>query len=70
MGGYAIAVGVSALAAALVGGLYGVSMLLGSGLTPLRGNPFMSRMPPAEHAASRYHMRWYPVTLLFSGRRH
>ncbi|MAU81302.1 NADH-quinone oxidoreductase subunit A [Gordonia sp. Z-3] len=27
--------------------------------------PFQSGWAPAEHALSRYHARWYPVTLLF-----
>lgn len=27
--------------------------------------PFLSGLEPAEHAVSRYHVRWYTVTLLF-----
>nr|WP_240188359.1 NADH-quinone oxidoreductase subunit A [Nakamurella flavida] len=27
--------------------------------------PFLSGWAPAEHALSRYHVRWYPATLLF-----
>ncbi|MFB9729048.1 NADH-quinone oxidoreductase subunit A [Haloechinothrix salitolerans] len=27
--------------------------------------PFLSGGVPAEHAVSRFHARWYPVTLLF-----
>lgn len=27
--------------------------------------PYLSGNPPAEHALSRYHVRWYTVTLLF-----
>lgn len=65
MGAYGVAVGVLAFAIALVAGLYAASHVLGTGLTPLRADPFMSGMPPVEHAASRFHMRWYAVTLLF-----
>jgi len=32
---------------------------------PLRASPFMSGHRPDEHAVSRFHARWYPVTLLF-----
>lgn len=27
--------------------------------------PFESGMPPTQHAVSRYHARWYAVTVLF-----
>ena len=27
--------------------------------------PFESGVPPQQHAVSRFHVRWYPVTLLF-----
>ena len=27
--------------------------------------PFLSGLRPQEHALSRYHARWYPMTLLF-----
>jgi len=27
--------------------------------------PFESGLPPTQHAVSRYHARWYAVTLLF-----
>ena len=27
--------------------------------------PYLSGFPPAAHALSRYHVRWYPLTLLF-----
>ncbi|MDD9205757.1 NADH-quinone oxidoreductase subunit A [Georgenia sp. 10Sc9-8] len=28
-------------------------------------NPFLSGSVPEEHALSRFHARWYPMTLLF-----
>ena len=32
---------------------------------PLRVLPFQHGYEPREHALSRYHVRWYPATLLF-----
>lgn len=32
---------------------------------PLRALPFQSGHPPVEHALSRFHARWYPLSLLF-----
>jgi len=65
MGAYTVTVGVLLAMVALVCALYGLAALLGGGLAPLRGDPYMSGIAPVEHAASRYHLRWYPVTLLF-----
>lgn len=51
--------------AAVVGGMYGVATLvrLGRALTDVR--PFLSGHEPAEHAVSRYHVRWYALTMIF-----
>ncbi|HEU5391346.1 MAG TPA: NADH-quinone oxidoreductase subunit A [Streptosporangiaceae bacterium] len=32
---------------------------------PLRAVPFTGGLPPAEHAVSRFHVRWYTITMLF-----
>jgi NADH-quinone oxidoreductase subunit A len=33
---------------------------------PVTGvEPFSGGLPPAEHAYSRFHVRWYPVTMVF-----
>ena len=32
---------------------------------PLISLPFVSGWDPAQHALSRYHVRWYPLTVLF-----
>lgn len=50
---------------AVVGGLYGLATLvrLGRALTDVR--PFLSGHEPAEHAVSRYHVRWYTLTMIF-----
>lgn len=59
--------GVLALLAFVCAGvlaLYGASALL----NPARQAqtlPFESGMVPTQHAVSRYHVRWYAVTILF-----
>ncbi|MBT1003898.1 NADH-quinone oxidoreductase subunit A [Paenarthrobacter sp. DKR-5] len=55
------------LAAVLVsvGALYVLSRLTAVARNPLVSRPFLSGWVPEEHALSRYHARYYPVTLLF-----
>ncbi|WP_069170349.1 NADH-quinone oxidoreductase subunit A [Streptomyces griseus] len=50
----------------------GVVLLYGAGsvLRPVREPlvavmPFSGGLAPAEHPVSRFHVRWYPVTLVF-----
>ncbi|WP_028661714.1 NADH-quinone oxidoreductase subunit A [Saccharomonospora saliphila] len=55
---------VLALGLGAVAVLYGAAFLVrlgGTGQVP----PFLSGHDPAEHAMSRYHVRWYPVAMLF-----
>ncbi len=52
-------------AGAVVAVLYTVSALVGLSRSPLVAAPFLSGHAPTEHAVSRYHARWYAVTLLF-----
>ncbi|WP_345573339.1 NADH-quinone oxidoreductase subunit A [Nonomuraea rosea] len=56
--------GLVGLLAVGVAGIYAVSAFLG-----LRGvvevGPFLSGARPQEHALSRFHVRWYAVTLIF-----
>ena len=49
----------------VVGGLYGVAALvrLGRAVTDVR--PFLSGHEPGEHAVSRFHVRWYALTMVF-----
>lgn len=47
----------------VVGALYGVASLVR--LRTRAVHPFLSGHEPAEHAVSRYHVRWYTVTMLF-----
>ena len=54
-----------ALVCAIVGTVYGASQLLGGLRQPAQVLPFESGMLPQQHAVSRYHARWYAVTILF-----
>ena len=52
------------LVGAVVLTLYGASTLLSpAGRASVL--PFESGMAPSQHAVSRYHVRWYAVTILF-----
>ncbi len=57
-----ILLGVAAVGVALV---YGASAIVRVTRRPLTSPPFMSGMPVTEHATSRFHVRWYAVTMLF-----
>ena len=48
-----------------MGGLYLASLMLAAARRPLTAPPFLSGGTPAEHAVSRFHVRWYPLTLVF-----
>ncbi|WP_150255718.1 NADH-quinone oxidoreductase subunit A [Nocardiopsis deserti] len=61
--GPALALGV--LSVALVAGLYGLSWAVRLRRAPVTVQPFLSGAAVTEHAVSRYHVRWYTVTLLF-----
>lgn len=47
----------------VAGAVYGVSALVR--LRARVDRPFLSGHEPVEHAVSRYHVRWYTVTMLF-----
>ncbi|WP_240134539.1 NADH-quinone oxidoreductase subunit A [Streptomyces sp. MUM 178J] len=53
-----------------VGLLYGAARLLRGAAGPYVAQPYVAQpfgsgLEPAEHAVSRFHMRWYAVTMLF-----
>ena len=50
---------------AVVVALYGVSLLLAVDRRPVVVDPFLSGHAPTEHAASRFHPRWYAVVIVF-----
>ncbi|WP_131743412.1 NADH-quinone oxidoreductase subunit A [Actinomadura roseirufa] len=49
---------------ALVAGVYGAAYVLAPSV-PLESGPFLSGWRPQEHALSRFHVRWYAVTMVF-----
>ncbi|WP_347753851.1 NADH-quinone oxidoreductase subunit A [Agrococcus sp. ProA11] len=55
-----ILVGVAAVA-----GLYGLGRLLTITRDVAEVLPFQSGWVPREHALSRFHARWYPISLVF-----
>ena len=54
-----------AVGSAVVLGLYGLSLLLAVDRRPVVVDPFLSGHAPVEHAVSRFHPRWYAVTIVF-----
>ncbi len=54
-----------ALAAGLVLIAWALSWALAPAPPMAAVEPFSGGLPPAEHAFSRFHVRWYPVTMVF-----
>ncbi|MFR9802736.1 NADH-quinone oxidoreductase subunit A [Pseudonocardia sp. RS010] len=50
---------------ALVAALYAVTAATATERAALDVVPFAGGLPPAQHAYSRFHVRWYPVTMVF-----
>lgn len=65
MSGFLGALAMLGLAGALVAALYVVHLLTSAGTGALSTDAFRSGLPPQEHALSRFHVRWYAVSLLF-----
>ena len=65
MSGFTAALVLLGLALLALGTLYAAAWLLGAARSPLLAMPFTGGLPPAEHAFSRYHVRWYAITMLF-----
>ena len=55
----------AALVAAAVFLAHGLSLALRTVREPLHAGPFGGGLAPQEHALSRFHVRWYPVTVIF-----
>jgi NADH-quinone oxidoreductase subunit A len=50
---------------ALVALVYGLARAVRPDRTAREVLPFSGGLPPAQHAFSRFHVRWYPVTMVF-----
>lgn len=46
-------------------GVHGASVAVRIARDPLRRHAFLSGNVPAEHAVSRFHVRWYAVSMVF-----
>lgn len=53
------------MALAAVAGAHLLHRLVALARDPLPVLPFHSGSAPAQHALSRFHVRWYPATVLF-----
>lgn len=65
MSGFMAAVALLGLVLLGCGTVYAIWWLASVTRSPLPGMPFSGGLPPAEHAASRFHVRWYALTMLF-----
>jgi NADH-quinone oxidoreductase subunit A len=65
MGEFVPALALLGVVVALVAGVYAVALLATVARSPLAAMPFLSGLAPSEHAASRFHVRWYTVTMVF-----
>ncbi len=65
MTGFAAAALLLLVACAVVAGLYAAGLLLAVVREPLEASAFTSGLTPSQHAVSRYHVRWYAVTMIF-----
>ena len=65
MSGLYAALALIGMVLALVAGLYGAGWALRLARDPLRRHAFLSGTVPSEHAVSRYHVRWYTVSMIF-----
>ncbi|MFB4304202.1 NADH-quinone oxidoreductase subunit A [Actinomadura sp. NTSP31] len=62
MPSYAVVLSVLGLVGAVIAAVYAVSYAVAP---EMEGGPFLSGGRPREHAMSRYHVRWYAVTMVF-----
>ena len=65
MDGYAGALALLLLVTAAITGLYALGLLVTLHREPLRAAPFSGGVLPHEHPLSRFHARWYAMTLVF-----
>ena len=65
MTGFTAALTLLGLALLAGGAVYGLSWVAGVARSPRPGVPFTGGLPPVEHAISRFHARWYVITMLF-----
>jgi len=62
---YLPAIALLVVSAAAISGVYALGFAVAVARHPLMAPPYMSGNAPVEHAFSRFHVRWYAVTLVF-----
>ncbi len=65
MQSYAGALALLLAVAAVVLGLYATHLSAGLARTPLTALPYNGGVTPKEYAVSRFHARWYSMTMVF-----
>ncbi|MGA5148146.1 NADH-quinone oxidoreductase subunit A [Streptomyces griseoincarnatus] len=65
MNGFTAALSLLGVVALAIAGVYGAGWVLRISSEPLAAAPFGSGLEPVEHAVSRFHVRWYTITMLF-----
>jgi NADH-quinone oxidoreductase subunit A len=63
--GFAAALGLLGVVLLIITGLYTAGQLLAVARPARAAVPFAGGLPPTEHAVSRFHVRWYAITMLF-----
>src|SRR5258705_10772451 len=63
--GFTAALALLGMVLLVLGAVYVAAWVLRVSRPPLLAMPFTGGLPPTEHAFSRYHVRWYAITLLF-----
>lgn len=65
MGDFEAALGMLGVAVAVAAGIWSVHLVTSVASKPWVSQPFLSGGRLTEHAVSRFHTRWYTLTLLF-----
>ena len=63
--GFAAALALLGLVVLILAGLCAAARLLAVARPAPPAMPFSGGLSPTEHAVSRYHVRWYAITMLF-----
>ncbi|WP_243795675.1 NADH-quinone oxidoreductase subunit A [Saccharopolyspora gloriosae] len=65
MSGFAAALLLLVVAVVVVGGVYGGASLVQVAPRDAPVRPFLGGHEPSEHAFSRFHVRWYALTMIY-----
>lgn len=65
MTGFVAALALLGVVLIILAGLYAAGQLVAVARPAPPAVPFTGGLPPAEHAVSRFHVRWYAITMLF-----